>query len=60
MNKEKFQLLYMFIFMISTIGICGNIELDIITSIHCWIIFIISGLLTIGKIIYWTINKKLF
>lgn len=59
MNREKFQLLYLFIFIISIIGICGNIELGINTPLHCFITCIISGLLSLGKIIYWISNNKI-
>lgn len=50
--KLYFQLFYIFIFILSTIGICGNIELNIQTPIINIIICIISGILTFGKFIY--------
>lgn len=49
---NKFQITYILVFFVSLIGIAGNIELDIPTATHCWIILIASGFLTLGKIIY--------
>lgn len=61
-NKEKIraaiQLSYIFIFLFSAIGICGNIELGVKTPIYCWIIFGISGFLSIGKIIYMELEGR--
>lgn len=49
---NKFQTAYILIFFISLIGICGNFELEVPTALHCWVILIVSGFLTLGKVIY--------
>ncbi len=49
---NKFQIAYILIFLFSLIGISGNIELDIPTATHCWVILIASGFLTLGKFTY--------
>ena len=51
-NMNKFQITYIFIFLFSLMGIAGNIELEITTPIHCWLILAISSFLVIGKLIY--------
>ena len=50
--QKIFQSCYLLTFFITSIGICGNIELEIPTKLHCWIILSISGFLALGKIIY--------
>ena len=54
--QKTFQKTYLLTFFISLIGICGNVELGVKTSLHCWILLIISGLLTGSKIIYCSIK----
>lgn len=49
---NKFQIAYILIFFISLIGVCGNIELEVATALHCWVILIASGFLTLGKFTY--------
>lgn len=56
--QKIFQLTYLLTFFILVIGISGNIELNIQTPISIWIIFITSGLLTISKMIYCSINSN--
>lgn len=56
--QAAIQLSYIFIFLFSAIGICGNIELDVETPIYCWTIFAISGFLSIGKIIYMELEGR--
>jgi len=49
---NKFQITYILVFLFSLIGIAGNFELEIATALHCWLILITSGVLTVGKIIF--------
>lgn len=53
MKKEKFQIIYMMVFIISSLGIVGNLERGIETSKYYWIIFGVSGMLTALKLMYW-------
>lgn len=50
--QKIFQATYLLTFFILAIGISGNIELNIETPKYIWLLFIISGILTIGKMIY--------
>lgn len=54
--KKKFQATYLLIFFITSIGIAGNIELEFETPLYIKILFIISGLLSVSKIIYCSIK----
>ncbi len=61
MIRKAIQYIYLLIFFITTISIVGNIELEIETPLYILILFIISGLLSVSKIIYCSIkypNKK--
>ena len=55
--KEKFQLSYMFLFVICLYGIAGNIELGVKTPLPAIILTVITGFLTFGKFIYMS-NKE--
>ena len=50
--KQKFQLGYIFLHIICLIGIAGNIELGVKTPVPAIILTVVTGILTIGKIIY--------
>lgn len=50
--QKIFQATYFLTFLISLIGIVGNIELEITTPITSWVILAISSFLAIGKFIY--------
>ena len=50
--QKMIQYTYLLVFLITGIGICGNIELDFETPKYILILFIVSGLLTVSKIIY--------
>lgn len=54
--QKIFQATYLLTFFILAIGISGNIELNIETPKHIWLLFIISGILTIGKAIYYSLR----
>lgn len=47
---NKFQIAYLLTFLISLIGIAGNIELEITTPITSWVILGISSFFNIRKI----------
>ena len=59
--RKRIQLaiqgIYLFLFVFMTIGICGNIELGLKTSMGCWITYGIVTFLSIGKI-YYVANKN--
>ena len=50
--KKMFQRIYLIIFLITGIGIAGNIDLGIKTNPILVTVMIISGALCIGKIVY--------
>lgn len=54
--QKTFQKTYLLTFFISLIGICGNVELDVETPLYCWMLFIISAILTICKMVYHSIK----
>ncbi len=54
--QKKFQAIYLMMFFITSIGITGNIELEFETPLYILILFIISGLLSVSKIIYCSIK----
>lgn len=54
--RKLFQATYLLIFFIASAGIAGNIELNLKTPGYVWILFIISGLLTVSKMIYCSIK----
>lgn len=60
MNKEKFQIIYMMIFIISSLGIAGNMELGVESPKWLLISFGVSGVLSICKIGYWIKKRRLF
>ena len=60
MKKETFQILYFILFLINSIGIAGNIECDMPIPTYGIIIETITGLLVIGKMIYWFVNDHVF
>ena len=49
---NRFQKTYIFLFILSIYGIVGNIELGQAVPSIWKAIFIITGILTVGKIIY--------
>jgi hypothetical protein len=49
---NRFQIIYIFLFILSIYGIVGNIELGQAVSSIWKAIFTITGMLTLGKIIY--------
>lgn len=54
--QKMFQATYLLTFFLLAIGISGNIELTIETPNYIWLLFIISGLLSVSKIIYCSIK----
>lgn len=54
--RKIFQATYLLLFFITGIGIAGNIELEFETPLYIKILFIISGLLSVSKIIYCSIK----
>lgn len=54
--RKLFQATYLILFFITSIEIARNIELELETTIHTWILFIISGLLVESKMIYCSIK----
>lgn len=54
--QKIFQATYLLIFLITSRGIAGNIELEVETPLYIKILFIISGLLTVSKMIYCSIK----
>lgn len=54
--QKIFQAIYLLTFFILSRGIVGNIELNIETPKYILILFIISGLLSVSKIIYCSIK----
>ena len=49
---NRFQITYIFLFVLSIYGIVGNIELGQAVPSIWKAIFIVTGILTLGKIIY--------
>lgn len=56
MKREIFQLIYIFMWLIMSIGIVGNMELGIKTPTISLIIYSVLSFLVAGKIIYWVIE----
>lgn len=54
--RKLFQAIYLLTFFALEIKIAGNIELGLKTPAHTLILFIISGLLTVSKMIYCSIK----
>lgn len=54
--RKIFQATYLLFFFVTSIEIAGNIELGFEKTIYTWILFIISGLLSISRIIYCSIK----
>lgn len=53
-NKIRMFIQYMYVFLcfFTWVGIVGNIELGVKTPCSCWILCLITTVLTIGKYIY--------
>lgn len=54
--QKIIQAIYLLTFFILAAGIAGNIELEFETPKYILILFIISGLLSVSKIIYCSIK----
>lgn len=54
--RKIFQATYLLTFFILGVGISGNVEMNFKTPSYIWILFIISGLLSVSKIIYCSIK----
>ena len=50
--KKIFQISYMLVFFILAVGIAGNVDTEIETPVSMWLVEIITGILTMGKILY--------
>ena len=51
-RMNKFQKTYLFLFIFSLFGMVGNIELGVEIPTIWKVIMLVTGFLTIGKIIY--------
>lgn len=54
--QKMIQYTYLLVFLITGISICGDVELDFGTPKNIFILFIVSGLLNVSKIIYCSIK----
>ncbi len=54
--QKIIQVTYLLTFLITSIGIAGNVDLGLKTPGYIFKVFIISGILTVSKLIYCSIK----